>query len=138
MPYERTFRWEEPSFSSRAEALLWFEAERANLVAATHQAASLGFHAMAWQLPDALWSFFYLRSYWPDWWDTHRTGLAAARAAHNRQAEAWMMVTLADFDLELRQSARFGRDHPRQRCFASYASTSLQSPARELALRMFL
>src|SRR5947209_2565649 len=67
LPYEPTGRWVEPAFATRGEALGWFEAERANLAAATQQAAGRGFHSIAWQLPDASWSFFYLRSYWPDW-----------------------------------------------------------------------
>jgi tetratricopeptide (TPR) repeat protein len=103
LPYEPTGRWDEPVFATRGEALSWFEAERANLVAATHQAADLGLHSLAWQLPDALWSFFFLRSYWPDWRATHQTGLAAARRAGDRQAEAWMLSGLGDFGLELRR-----------------------------------
>jgi tetratricopeptide (TPR) repeat protein/transcriptional regulator with XRE-family HTH domain len=101
LPYEPTGRWDEPAFATLGEALLWFEVERANLVAATHQAAGLGLHSVTWQLPDALWSFFYLRSYWPDWRDTHQAGLAAARAAGDRQAEAWMMASLGDFNLDI-------------------------------------
>lgn len=107
LPYQPTGRWDEPTFATRGEALLWFEAERANLVAATDQAARLGLHSMAWLLPDALWSFFYLRSYWRDWRDTHQTGLGAARKARNRQAEAWMLSSLGDCELEL---ARFDEE----------------------------
>ena len=54
--------------------------DRANLVAATQRAADRGFPCIGWQLPDALWSFFFLRSYWADWRETHQTGLAAAPA----------------------------------------------------------
>ncbi|TMK52258.1 MAG: tetratricopeptide repeat protein [Actinobacteria bacterium] len=103
LPYEATGRWDEPVFATRGDALSWFEAERGNLVAATHQAADLGLHSLAWQLPDALWSFFFLRSYWPDWRETHETGLAAARQAGDRQAEAWMLSGLGDYGLELRR-----------------------------------
>jgi tetratricopeptide (TPR) repeat protein len=100
LPYEPTGRRQELMFATRRQALAWFEAERSNLVAATQQAAAQGFHSMAWQLPDALWSFFFLRSYWPDWRDTHKVGLAAAREAGDRQAEAWMMSALGDLDVE--------------------------------------
>jgi tetratricopeptide (TPR) repeat protein len=103
LPYVPTGLWDEPTFATLGEALGWFEVERANLVAATHQAAGLGLHSLAWQLPDALWTFFYLRSYWPDWRDTHKAGLAAARAAGDRQAEAWMLSALGDLHLELLQ-----------------------------------
>jgi tetratricopeptide (TPR) repeat protein/transcriptional regulator with XRE-family HTH domain len=107
LPYEPTGQWHGLTFATRRQALAWFEAERSNLVAATQQAASQGFHSMAWQLPDALWSFVFLRSYWPDWRDTHKIGLAAAREAGNRQAEAWMMSSLGDLDLEL---LKFGEE----------------------------
>jgi tetratricopeptide (TPR) repeat protein len=101
LPYEATGLRHGLTFATRGEALAWFEAERSNLVAATRQAASQGFHSMAWQLPDALWSFVFLRSYWADWRDTHQIGLAAARKAGNQQAEAWMLSSLGDLDLEL-------------------------------------
>jgi tetratricopeptide (TPR) repeat protein len=100
LPYERTDRWNEPAFATRGEALLWFEAERANLVAATQEAASRGFQSIAWQLADASWSFLFLHSYLPDWRDMHQTGLAAAREARNRQTEAWMLSSLGDLDVE--------------------------------------
>ncbi len=114
LPYEPTGRWHRLTFATRGEALAWFEAERENLVAATQQAAGQRFHSMAWQLPDALWSFFFLRSYWPDWRDTHQTGLAAAREANNPKAEAWMMSSLGDLDVEWLKfgeevAAKFGR-----------------------------
>jgi tetratricopeptide (TPR) repeat protein/transcriptional regulator with XRE-family HTH domain len=107
LPYEATGRWHGLTFATRGEALAWFEAERSNLVAATQQAAGQGFHSVAWQLSDALWSFFFLRSYWPDWRETHEIGLAAARKAGNRQIEAWMMASLGDLDLEL---LKFGKE----------------------------
>ncbi|TMK52256.1 MAG: tetratricopeptide repeat protein, partial [Actinobacteria bacterium] len=107
LPHEPTGRWNEPAFATSAEALGWFDAERANLVAATHQAADLGLHSLAWQLGDASWTYFYRRSSESDWEDTHRIGLAAAREARDRQAEAWMLASLGDlgdFTLELRRS----------------------------------
>jgi tetratricopeptide (TPR) repeat protein len=104
LPYEPTGQLNEPAFATRGEALTWFDAERANLVAATHLATDREFHSIAWQLADASWSFLFLRSYWPDWRDMHHTGLAAAREARNRQAEGWMLSSLGDFDVELQQS----------------------------------
>src|ERR1700726_1489816 len=71
LPYERTGRWEDPDFTTLERALAWFEAERVNLVAATHEAATRGLHCIVWQISDALWSFCYLRSYWVDGQDVH-------------------------------------------------------------------
>lgn len=83
-----------PTFASPIEALSWFEAERPSLVAFTHQAAEYGFHAIAWQLPDALWTCLLFRPRWADWQDIQETALIAARNAHDQRAEAWMFTSL--------------------------------------------
>ena len=59
-------------FGSAHDALNWCEVERANLVAATRQAAAAGLHTVAWQLPVAALGFFNRRTYWADW--VTRTG----------------------------------------------------------------
>jgi tetratricopeptide (TPR) repeat protein len=84
----------ESVFPAQSEPLAWFNAELPNLVAATQQAADGSFHPIAWQLPDALWSFFHLRRHLVDRCHIHRIGLVAARHAHDRQAEAWMLTSL--------------------------------------------
>jgi len=90
-------------FATRAEALAWFEIERACLVAAVHSAAAHGFHPIAWQLADALYYFFDLRKYWADWLAVHEVGLAAAQQTGNRQAEVWMLCNLASAYNDLRR-----------------------------------
>jgi tetratricopeptide (TPR) repeat protein len=90
-------------FLTREEALSWLEMERVNLVAAVHQAANRSFHQVAWQLADALWGFFQLRKHWADWQDTHQIGLAAAREAHDPEAEAWMLTGLGAPHWELHE-----------------------------------
>ena len=95
LPYEG--RGEPPTsiFPTQQSQLLdWFEAELPNLVAATQQAAEGNFHPAAWQLPDALWSFLYLRRHFAYRRNLHAFGLAAARSAGNLQAEAWMLTSL--------------------------------------------
>ncbi|MFC4464656.1 BTAD domain-containing putative transcriptional regulator [Streptomyces xiangluensis] len=82
-------------FSTYDQALDWCESERPNLVAAVRQAVSAGRPGIAWQLPAALWGFFYLRSHLQDWLDTTRTGLDAARDAHDRIGEAWGLMDVA-------------------------------------------
>ncbi|MGC0375960.1 AfsR/SARP family transcriptional regulator [Streptomyces sp. SAI-229] len=90
-------------FTTREEALEWCETERPNLVGAVHQAAGAGQPGIAWRLPAVLWGFFYLRSHTHEWLDTTTTGLAAARAAHDRAGEA---QALADRSAALRDSGR--------------------------------
>jgi tetratricopeptide (TPR) repeat protein len=104
LPRDETGGRAEPLFATHVQALAWLEAERANLVATTHQAAESGFHTIAWQLPNALMGFFYLRRHWDDWQETHKVGLTAARAAHNRQAEAWTLTSLGNAYRDLRRS----------------------------------
>ncbi|MET8132260.1 BTAD domain-containing putative transcriptional regulator [Streptomyces sp. NPDC005251] len=100
-------------FTTHDEALGWCERERSNLVSTVHQAVVSGHPGIAWRLPAVLWGFFYLRSHMHDWLDTARAGLAAARAAHDREGEA---QGLADMAAALRSSGRLDEtiDHLRQ------------------------
>jgi len=95
-----------PLFSRLEDAIAWFEAERASLVAAVHQAARRGLHSPAWQLADALTTRYSLRSSWADWHDILQVGLAAARSSGDRKAEAWLMTNLAQMFSELPQFDR--------------------------------
>lgn len=82
------------SFGSHRQALQWCEAERANLVAAARQAAEIGEHRIAWQLPAVLWIFFNLERHWNDWLSTGRIGLAAARQVGDRHGESLILGNL--------------------------------------------
>jgi hypothetical protein len=68
-------------FGSYAQALRWCEAESGNLPAITRHAADCGLLSEAWQLPSALFGYFYLRKPWTAWISTAQTGLTAARRA---------------------------------------------------------
>ena len=82
------------TFAALDEALDWCEIERANLVAATQQAAACGLDAVAWKLPVAALSFFNRRTYRAEWVTTHRIALASARRTGDRAAEAWVLNSL--------------------------------------------
>ncbi len=84
------------SFTSAEDALAWYDSERANMVAATRQAAGSGLHDIAWRLPTPLFVIFYSRGNWADCIATHRVALDSARLAGNRQAEAWVLNNLGD------------------------------------------
>ncbi|MET7456244.1 BTAD domain-containing putative transcriptional regulator [Streptomyces sp. NPDC005574] len=100
-------------FTTHDQALDWCETERANLVAAIHQAAGSGRPGIAWRLPAVLWGFFHLRSHAHDWIDTARAGLAAARAGDDHRGEA---QSLAALGAALRGSGRLDEavEHFRQ------------------------
>ena len=84
------------SFASAEEALAWYDSERANLVAATRQAAESGLHEIAWRLPAPMFSVFNSRGNWADCIAMNRIALESARQAGNRQGEAWVLNNLGD------------------------------------------
>ncbi|MBM7862811.1 AfsR/SARP family transcriptional regulator [Lentzea nigeriaca] len=51
-----------PALSGAADAMAWFDAERANLIAATEHASATGWHVHAWQLPYTLSRYLWLRT----------------------------------------------------------------------------
>ncbi len=92
------------SFAPSEDALAWYDDERANLVAATRQAAGSGLHEIAWRLPAPLFSIFNSRGNWADCITTSRIALESARQAGSRQGEAWILNTLGDALGQTRQS----------------------------------
>ena len=85
---------EPPSFAGADEALGWCDVERANLVAATRQAAQQGLHDIAWKLPVAAMMCFELRGYRAEWLTTHRIALSSARQSGDRHGEARVLNNL--------------------------------------------
>lgn len=82
------------TFAGRAEALAWFEKERANLVAVCAAAAELGMLQVAWQLPTAMFAFFDTRMYYGDWISTHRSAAEAAGRLGDREAQGRVVCNL--------------------------------------------
>jgi DNA-binding SARP family transcriptional activator len=72
----------------------WFECERLNIRAVVEQAAALGQAAVCWDLAVSAHEFFTLGEYFDDWRTTHRTALAASRAAGDRRGEGIVLVSL--------------------------------------------
>jgi tetratricopeptide (TPR) repeat protein len=62
-----------------AQALDWFEAERANLLAAARRAAELGLHDVAAQITVAMWDFFRRTPHVADWLAISEIGVRSAR-----------------------------------------------------------
>jgi len=96
------------SFSTVEKALRWYDSERANVVAATRQASAAGLHEIAWRLPAPLFIVFHSRGNWADCIATHRIALDSARAAGNRQGEAWVLSNLGDALGVTRESEAIG------------------------------
>jgi len=95
-------------FDAAERALDWCDEERANLVAATRQAAASGMHDIAWKLPVAAMVCFDFHGYRAEWITTHRIGLASARELGDRQAEVWVLNNLGMVLSQQRDDAAIG------------------------------
>jgi tetratricopeptide (TPR) repeat protein len=85
---------EPKGFKDVVAALEWCEHERANLVAATRQAAEYGHHDIAWKLPVAVLGCLDRLSYWAEWISSHLVAFESARLAGDRRAEGWTLNNL--------------------------------------------
>jgi DNA-binding SARP family transcriptional activator/tetratricopeptide (TPR) repeat protein len=70
------------------QAMAWFEAEHAVLLAVITQAVAVGFDRYGWQLPAALTTFLNRRGLWHDDAAIQRIALAAARRIGDRAGQA--------------------------------------------------
>jgi DNA-binding SARP family transcriptional activator len=82
------------AFAGPEQALGWCDQERANLVAATRQAAAHGLHDIAWKLPAAMKVCLDRLGYRTEWLATHRIALASARELGDKAAQAWVLTNL--------------------------------------------
>jgi tetratricopeptide (TPR) repeat protein/transcriptional regulator with XRE-family HTH domain len=85
------------------DPLAWFEAERAALMTAIHQASTPDLVStngpaveLAWRLAGSMAAFFQLRSYCDDYRKVCELALVAARRGGDGRGEAWMLVALAE------------------------------------------
>ncbi|MFF5673924.1 tetratricopeptide repeat protein [Streptomyces hygroscopicus] len=72
-------------------ALAWLDAHRMNLMAVIRAAAASEWHAMTWQLVDAMWPVFLRLRHYDLWIEAHEIGLAAAREDGDAEAERRML-----------------------------------------------
>ena len=78
-----------------ADAVAWFAAEHAALVAGVTFAAAEGFDTHAWQLVWGLTTYFDRAGLWHDGVEVQQTALAAARRTGDPRAVAWADRNLA-------------------------------------------
>ncbi|MFF5229646.1 ATP-binding protein [Dactylosporangium sp. NPDC000521] len=83
-------------FESGPAAMTWFEAERFNLIALLRHAHEVGQYDICWKMAMASSALFEIGSYWSDWEDNHRLGLAAAVALGDEFGEAANTQLLGD------------------------------------------
>jgi hypothetical protein len=76
------------------QALGWFEAERASLVAAARQSAGLGLHEVVAQIAVAMWEVSQRTPYVQDWLAISLAGVASARCLGDDAVLGWMLNSL--------------------------------------------
>jgi DNA-binding SARP family transcriptional activator len=96
------------AFATMEAALTWYDEERANIVAATRQAAAVGLHEVAGRLPPTLFPLFNRRSNWADCVTTHRLAAESAAKTGDRPGEAWALAWLGFALVILRDPEAFG------------------------------
>src|ERR1700733_12220609 len=96
------------SFASMETALAWYDEERANIVAATRQAAAADLHEVACRLPPTLFPLFNRRSNWADCVTTQRVAAESASKTGDGLGEAWALNQLGYALVGLRDPEAFG------------------------------
>ncbi|WP_051950908.1 tetratricopeptide repeat protein [Actinacidiphila yeochonensis] len=81
-------------FGGQAEAMEWFDAERANLMTVLEGAAADGWDDVVWQLADAMWLLFTHRHHHADWVASYTLGSASAEACGHVLGEARLRTGL--------------------------------------------
>src|SRR5690606_33646256 len=81
-------------FDNLQQAVAWYDAARANLVAVIRACERRRWHPHAYVLPIVLCSFCLLRKHWSDWEETHTVALRAARRGNDRRAESAVLHRL--------------------------------------------
>ncbi|MEO3974735.1 tetratricopeptide repeat protein [Streptomyces sp. CAU 1734] len=78
-------------FTDDTGALAWLDGGRERLMTALRHAAEHGWHAIAWQLTDAMWPLFLRLRHYDLWIEAHRIGVEAARGDGSAAAERQML-----------------------------------------------
>ncbi len=76
------------TFTAKAAALAWLEAEYQVLLKTVELAAHEGFDEHAWRLPVVLWTFYTVCGHWHDGASAHRIALEAARRRGDQDGQA--------------------------------------------------
>ncbi|MQY25252.1 tetratricopeptide repeat protein [Nocardia aurantia] len=83
------------------KALLWCDAERANLHASIRAAADDGMPEVAWRLALAAVTYYKIRRHYSDWLGTSEIAVSAARSTGDLVAEQWCLTSLGGALMEV-------------------------------------
>ena len=101
------------TFATDADALAWYDAERANLTATALSAGDRGLFEIGWKLPTALFPYFDRGRHYGDWIATHRAAIAAAHRAGDREAEGKVTCNLGNAYRPMRRYAEAAEAYER-------------------------
>lgn len=94
-----------PGFGSTAEAIGWFDGERANILAVLRAAAAREWDESAWRLGEALWLPYHNRKHFGEAIEVYTIAAGAAAREGHDAAEARMRSQLARAYLDLDDKA---------------------------------
>lgn len=95
--------WSPSVFEQYDDAIAWCDVERPNLLAAVDQAVAVGADDVAWKLPVALVTYFYLRRHRTNRLTTTLVAVDAARRAADRYGQAWSLICVGGALEDLRR-----------------------------------
>lgn len=98
------------TFDGHAQAMDWYEAEQANLVAAARRAGDHELSGIAWAIPVVVSRFFFNRP-WDDWIKAHKVCLTVTRNLGNSYGEAELLTSLGIAFYKLRRIRESLRCH---------------------------
>jgi len=95
------------TFSTTEAALAWYDDERANVVAATRQAAASSLHELAGRLPPTVFPLFNRWNNWADCVTTNKVAAESAAKTGDRLVEAWALNQIGFALVRLRDPEAF-------------------------------
>jgi tetratricopeptide (TPR) repeat protein len=116
---------DQPVFSSTAEALKWFDEERANLVAVVRVCHEREWDAQAWQLGEAMWIAYNNHKNFDEAHEVYKLAVEAATRAGDRDVEARMRQQLARGEIDLQNYAAAELELGRAETLADRSSNRL-------------
>ncbi|MGH8902551.1 MAG: AfsR/SARP family transcriptional regulator [Egibacteraceae bacterium] len=106
-----------------ADPLAWFNAEQDNLITAVAQAHEAGLWQLCWELADSLAALFESRAEWSAWELANKLALDATRQAADREAEAYILLSIGKVQRHLRgPEAMVRADRPFDEARAIFAA----------------
>lgn len=120
-------------YRSTTHALDWMESALPNIMAAMHTAAGHRWHALVWQLCEAMWSLFFYRRPMPEWISAATLAVESASRSDDQAAESQMRRLLGS---GLHEAGRFAEAEREATTARALALEAGNEPMAESALQL--